>query len=312
MWRKVAGGVHVDVRIRKKADIRLTREPDENPHGALHRLLLEAVHGGQARVDALLALSQRTVFVAPWPAGIAGYRTLLNAEELTALPVFTDRRELEKAAHRYGWMLPHDSLGAVEIGAREAFHYVRFHSIAFVIVDIDAEHALEIGRDELAPLLSPAARRESSGPFAGTGRITSNLMRAVRAEDDSRRISSRPPTSPTRPPSTPPPEQLASSLRTSCPIDPIGTPFSEARLLALEPVLREFHEIEWACAGQSGGVRVLGLRIDPRVRHRLNEIADKVDDALADERCPIVLLDDPSDIRIARTTALVFYPWRRR
>jgi hypothetical protein len=277
-------------------------------------------------VDALLALNQRTVFVVPWPAGIEGYRTLLNAEELAALPIFTSRQELRTAAHRFGWMLPNGAPAEVEIGAREAFHYTQTHSLAFVIVDIASDHVLEIGREELAPLLSPAARRESSGPFAGTGRITSNLMRAVRSEDDSRRISSQPspppsaptrqssapPSPPTRQSSTPPPERLASNLRPSSAIDSIHAPLAEDRLQALEPILREYPEIEWACIGTSHGGQVLGLRIDPRIRHRLNEIAEKIEGALFDESCPIVLLDDPDDLRSARSNALVFYPWRRR
>ena len=303
------------VRITKKADLRLTQDSEESPHAALHRLLREAVHGGAARVDALLALSQRTVFTVPWPDGIEGYRTLLNTEGLEALPIFTDRNELRKASRQFGWMLPNGTFDEVEIGAREAFHYTQIRSFAFVIVDIAAEHALEIGREELTPLLSPAARRESSGPFAGAGRITSSLMRAVRA-DESRRISSQPPAPssslPPRPPSTPPPDQLANNLRPSCAIDSIDTPLSEERLAALEPILREYPEVEWACIGASHGERMLGLRVDPRIRHRLNEIADKIDHTLAQERCPVVLLDDPNHLRTARSNAFVFYPWRRR
>ncbi|MDQ3036509.1 MAG: SseB family protein, partial [Myxococcota bacterium] len=159
----------------------MTQDPHDRPNAALYRLLAEAVHGGQAKVDAMIALMQRTVFVVPWPAGADGYRTLVNSQGVAALPLFTDRDELETASRRYGWLAPDGSAPATEMGARQAFHYALTQSLAFVVVDIAADHCVEIAREEFEPLLSPAARRDSSGPFAGAGRISSTLMRSVRS-----------------------------------------------------------------------------------------------------------------------------------
>ena len=158
----------------------MTGEIQDRQTAALYRLLAEGAQGGQAKVDALLALMQRTVFVVPWGAGAEGYRTLVNSQNVVALPVFTERDQLETAARRYGWLAADGSAPAVEVGARQALHYARSNQLAFVVVDIAADHALEVSREELEPLLTPAARRESSGPFAGAGRISSTLMRAVK------------------------------------------------------------------------------------------------------------------------------------
>ncbi|AKF03376.1 SseB family protein [Sandaracinus amylolyticus] len=325
--------------------------PHDRQTAALYRLLSEAAHGGQAKVDALLALMQRTLFVAPWPAGTEGYRTLVNSQGIAALPVFTEREQLEAAARRYGWLAADGSVPAIEIGARQAFHYARAQTLAFVVVDIAAEHGLEVAREELEPLLSPAARRESSGPFAGAGRISSTLMSKVRPHTQTPTPGSI--ESPIRA-ATPPPGSLPSARSATgsspgtiarpptpasgsspgtlrrpsgsllvAPTEP-GTvlasaklgapvaPIDEALLEALEPVLRAFPEVEWACLGTLDRDPVIGLRVDSRMRQRVEEIASHVATAASPATLPVVLLDDPQDMRAARADALVFYPWRRR
>lgn len=147
---------------------------------AFHRLLADAHHGGQAKVDVLVALVQRTVFVVPWPGGIEGYRSLVNSDGVAALPIFSLYEELEEAARRYGWLDADGSVPSFEIGARAALHYAIEQNLAYVVLDIAAEHVLEISREEFEPLLTPAARRDSSGPYAASGRISDSVMRAVR------------------------------------------------------------------------------------------------------------------------------------
>jgi hypothetical protein len=148
---------------------------------AFHRLLMDAASGGQAKVDALVALTQRTVFAVTWAADPnSGLRTLTNSAGHSALPLFTTVPLLQSAARRYGWV---DQGGAVfhrEVGAREALRHAVAHEVAFVIVDIDAPHELEIDRDEIGPLLTPLARRESTGPYAGVGRVSSDMIKAVK------------------------------------------------------------------------------------------------------------------------------------
>lgn len=325
----------------------MSDEIHDRQTAALYRLLAEAAtHGGQAKVDALLALIQRTVFVVPWGAGAEGYRTLVNSQGVAALPVFTERDQLEAAARRYGWLAADGSAPAVEVGARQALHYARAQSLAFVVVDIAADHALEVSREELEPLISPAARRESSGPFAGAGRISSTLMRAVRPNRSTTPIPGSL-EAPIRAP-TPPPGSLPAARPRSSPGEvpaatgsspgtvrrPSGalleeptaagtvlpstrvaapaSPVDEALLEALEPVLRAYPEIEWACIGTAASGQVIGLRVDPRVRQRVEEIAAHIASTAAPAPLPVVLLDDAQDMRAARSDALVFYPWRRR
>ena len=152
----------------------------DSKNAALHRLLADAQLGGQAKVDALIALSQRTLWVVAWPNPADGYRTLVNSTGMAALPVFTERAMLESAAQRFGWVGADGLVAANEVGARQALSFARERGLAFVVVDIVADHSLEIARQELEPLLTPAARRESQGAFSGAGRISSELMQSVR------------------------------------------------------------------------------------------------------------------------------------
>ncbi len=350
----------------------MSTDAHERQTAALYRLFQEAAAGGQAKVDALLALTQRTVFVVPWPAGVEGFRTLVNSTGTAALPVFTEREQPEQAARRYGWLSADGSAPAVEIGARQALHYARVQGLAFVVVDIAADHCLEIAQEEFEPLLSPAARRESSGPFSGAGRVTSSLMRAVR------KGSSTPPPGALESPIQPPPStasealtgarksstsnakpsaltsqssktsqtsQASTALKENVTASRVGAPRpralssqqidtpptvrgtlvagarlsalphepDEALLENLEALLRAFPEIEWACLGNHPpqGI-VLGLRVDPRMRTRVEEIAGRVATLAQPSTLAVVLLDEPAQIRAARTEALVFYPWRRR
>ena len=149
----------------------------ERQNEAMIRLLADAAQGGQAKVDALVALSQRTLWLVPWGEGIEGYRTLINSTGLAALPVFTSVRELEEACQRFGWLDPSGQSPHAEVGARQSFTYARTNNLGFVVVDIAGEHSLEIAQEELAPLLTN--RQQLQGPFAAAGRVGSDLIAAV-------------------------------------------------------------------------------------------------------------------------------------
>src|SRR5687767_13823950 len=95
---------------------------------AFRRLLADAATGGQSKVDALVALSQRVVWVATWP-GSDGFRTLTNSSGSAALPIFTHPTLLDAAARRYGWMNPDGSLPSREAAAREAFTHAIAHNV---------------------------------------------------------------------------------------------------------------------------------------------------------------------------------------
>ncbi len=300
---------------------------------AFRRLLREGTAGGQAKVDALIALMQRTVYVVPWGGGVDGFRTLVNSDGVAALPIFTDLAELSTAATRYGWLGEDGKPAHTEVGARQALHYARTQNVAFVVVDIAAEHGLEVSREEIEPLLTPAARRESSGPFAGAGRISSTLMRAVRSTSATPApgsIAAASPSSsgairaPTPPPGSMPDASRSSiaharpaAITTDAAIVPstrlaaLAAPASDELLDALDAVLREYPEVEWASLGQLSSGMAIGVRIDGKMRARLPEIASRLSDAVGTS-VPIVTLDVAADVRAARVDALAFYPWRRK
>lgn len=150
-----------------KTDIGGKRETTlpELQKNAIKRLLLDANTRPSAKTDAVVALLHQMVFVVPWPNGTPGFRTLVNADGVAALPIFTDTTELENACHRYGWANANNKCSSQEIGAREAFGYALTQKLAFVVVDITANHGIEFVQDDFVPILA-APRKHSTGPFS--------------------------------------------------------------------------------------------------------------------------------------------------
>ncbi len=309
---------------------------------AFRRLLDDAHQGGQAKVDALVALAQRTVFVVPWPGGIEGWRTLVNRDGVAALPLFTDAATLEEAARRYGWLDARAEAPRAEVGARAALNYAVRESLAFVVIDIASPHALEVSRKEFEPLLTPAARRDSSGPYAGAGRISSSLIRAVRptppplhATDAVSMHPTPPPGSLSAPrvPEVQPPKDVGFTVSTgfndsakaatfgggtSVTLSGLPSPPTAALLDALTAVLRGFPEVEWACMAQASrgptkSVPTVALRVDDGFRQRVNEIIADVRGAAEANGASVdvLLLDDKALTRSARAQGYAFYPWRK-
>lgn len=295
---------------------------------AFRRLLADAHRGGQSKVDALLALAQRTVFVVPWPSGIEGWRTLVNRDGVAALPIFTDAAELEEASRRFGWLDARGEAPRAEVGARAAFNYAVRENLSYVVVDIAAQHALELTREEYEPLLTSAARRDSAGPYAGAGKLSSSLIRAVRPTPPPGSLQAASASEIPPPPSTPGftvstgfnPSASAATFGggASVSLSPLTSEPPDELLDALAGVLRGYPEVEWACLvnasrGPSAPVPAVGLRIDGSFRQRVNEIVGEVRRA-ADARgagLDVLLLDDASLMRTARGQGLVFYPWRK-
>lgn len=309
---------------------------------AFHRLLSDAHQGGQAKVDALVALVQRTVLVVPWPGAIEGYRTLVNSEGAAALPIFSERGQLEEAARRFRWLDARGHAPRAEIGARAALNYALEEHLTYVVVDVAADHAIELSRTDYEPLLSPAARRDSSGPYAGAGKISSPLIGAVRATPAPGSVSA---VKPTPPPGQVRAPELTDAARTAprhteegftvstgfAPAahatfgggtsvslaPPAGQP-PDGLFDALTAVLRGYPEVEWAAffwasRGPSAAAPTVGIRVDSGFRQRVNDIvadlrrsADGLGAAL-----DVLLLDDAELMRAARGHGVVFYPWRK-
>lgn len=146
---------------------------------AFRRLLAETAVDAQARVDALLALTQRQVWVVDWP-GSAGARTLTNEHRESALPVFTAKDVLEDAAQRLGWTAPGTDLPVRKLPARDALRHALAKGVHFLVIDLGAPHTMEFTSAEIEPLLSVSTAALGSGPYLGDRDSEASLWTAVR------------------------------------------------------------------------------------------------------------------------------------
>lgn len=306
---------------------------------AFRRLLSEAASGGQTKVDALVALTQRTVIVPTWTPYGDDFRPLLSSDGQNALPLFTSMDQLEEAARRFGWMQPDGSVAHQEVGSRAAFRHALANRLQFIVLDITAAHALEIAREEIEPLLDSRSHSDSAGAFAAVGRISDQMLKAVRPSS----IPAAPPVDaipvPTAMPSsavmapisspTPPsstelmaphtPAPISSDASVPLEIIELTAEPNEAVLDSITAVLRGFPEVEWAAfamarRGQAAPSPVIGLRIDANYRARVVEIFDTVQRAGAKVGldAQVLLLDEKKLVQSVRAHSIVFFPWRRR
>jgi hypothetical protein len=124
---------------------------------AFRRVLAAANAGEQARVDALVTLVERSVFVATWPGPNQAARTLTNSHGESALPLFTGLDVLDVTASRFGWRHPDGSLQFLELAARDALLHGLARHVHFVVVDMGCDHSVEFAREEVEPLLAAAS-----------------------------------------------------------------------------------------------------------------------------------------------------------
>ena len=318
---------------------------------AFQRLLALAAEGGQAKVDALVALSQRTVFVPTWVPGDEAFRTIFSSSGVAALPIYTSQAELEEMSRRFGWATPDGRTPFREVGARGTFSHATAQNL-LIIVNMGSDASIEIDQDEIRPLLTPAAKRESQGPFAATGRVSVSIAEAVnRRTPPPPRPGSSPgtvaaPTAPAIPdhqipgarPSLAqdPPSQLMKlpqdppSAMTRMPtqdeinaaagveITSLATQPSDELLDALEAVLRGYPEVEWACLASvarhpTPAVPAVGLRVDASFRSRIAEITAglKTAGSTAGATLDVLLLDQRLHSHRARAVGKPFFPWRK-
>lgn len=286
---------------------------------ALFRLLAEAREGGQARVDALLALSQRTLFVPTWIPDDDAFRTVVNSSGVGALPVFATAASAQEISKRFGWSTPDGRTPFREVGARAALGHALAQNL-LVLVEMGTDHALEIDVEEIRPLIHPSNRRDPSGAFSVSGKTTSAVTEAVAARD-ARRASSRPPPSGSRISSSanliPATAKVPTSVNAWV-VAPLALHPTDDLLDALSDVVRNYPEVEWAClamvAKDGGPARPASLmRVDASFRARVAEIVDamtRVSEQL-NAGLEILLADDPTVMKAARHLGKPYYPWRK-
>jgi hypothetical protein len=250
---------------------------------AIRRLLADAAQGGQAKVDALVALSQRTVWIATWPGAGEGFRTLMNSSGSAALPIFTDETALDEAARRFGWMNPDGTLPSREVGTREAFRHAIAHNLQFVVVDIGSPHSLELERSEVEPFLTRRSRGDS-GPYAGTGRLSSELIMAVRATPPPGTIPAVRGTPPRgmekpNPRFTPPPDSIPAVTRSPKPT-PTGPMTLPQRGPVSAPVVAEPSTGTMRSVSATFGGGASGVKITPLAHAPPDALLDALSDVL--------------------------------
>lgn len=362
----------------------------DGPTAAFRRLLKDVASDERARVDALVVLAQRTVYVATWPTDPdSGIRTLRSSSGDTAMPIFSSQQALQDAAQRYGWLNPDGSLSFRELGAREALRRAIARGVQFVVIDIGLDHSVEFARSEVEPLIS-GGRKDSTGPFAVSNKVSTALMDAVRktsrppppdtADVSSERAKGKAPDAaalkpagvpktddalrpgakrsatpfpPERYASAPPPRPAASNApgphaaqasnvqgtpasrkRSMTPdparltgplVDPSGMTFraplplpSDDSLDQIADALRRFPEVEWAAVvtaiKDTRGQLMIVLRVDPAYRTRLADLNRRARLAAEDAGVPmgVTVIDDVLQMKSARSTGLVFFPWKKK
>jgi len=290
------------------------------------------------------------VWAATWPTDPATLRTLTNSNGVTALAVFSDEKELEEAAIRYAWLGVDGRVPSKHLHISEVVRFAKQNRAQLVVVDIAADHALELdeGEMELVSAL-PSARPPS---YQGMAPVTSS--RPPSYQSIAPVHSSRPPVGSVAPsrapsqqkldsvPSTRAPSQSALKPSSVFPEDPnkpstvtatfgstTGTtntvsspaavPHVDALYDALSHVLRDYPEVEWGCIldharGEAESGPCVALRIDPSFRKNVNEISVKLREATIShgQAHDIVVLDAVDQIKHARQVGKPFYPWRKK
>lgn len=95
----------------------------------------------------------------------------------------------------------------------------------------------------------------------------------------------------------------------------LEVPIEDAALDGMADALRKYPEVEWACAVSDGSaLPAVALRIDPAFTARASEIESALIDAAHSRgtALSVLLLNDPQQLRDARTHGNAFFPWRKR
>src|SRR5688572_23743207 len=143
------------------------------------------------RATAVTALRGAEMWAATWPTDPATLRTLTNSNGITALAVFTDERQLEDAALRYAWLGVDGRVPSKKLHISEAIRFARQNRAQLVVVDIAADHALELDEGEMELVSAPPSGRPPSYTGMTTVRTQSNRPPPP-APDEVERVSTRP------------------------------------------------------------------------------------------------------------------------
>jgi hypothetical protein len=294
---------------------------------ALKAALAAAARDPNLRARAVAALRGAALWAATWPTDPTYLRTLTNSDGVTALPLFSEERELHDASQRYAWLNVEGQAPRRTIALWEAMRAAKQQKAQLLVIDIGTEHALELDEGDMELLSAPP----SSKPPQRTQKLRSTPPPADATAVP--RASARPTSSegpgsgtysPLRPRTvTPNPDAHTVSATfgatPTATMQALETPPSEELLDELEEVLREFPEVEWACLVT--GARAdhkqsesVALRIEPAFRKNLDEIAQRLREVGSHRHATydVLVLDTPEQMKQARQIGTPFYPWRKK
>lgn len=274
------------------------------------------------------ALRGSQLYAATWPTDPTELRTLQNSSGVRALALFTDETQLEQAALRYGWLGVDGSVPTRRLHIGDAIRFARAKSVALVVIDIAADHAFELDDGELELVSAPPSTRPSSQ--AGLAPVLSS-MRPANDGTEVKRASARPPpfdvgTSNHASSSGLQPTAVnvdATNHAVSATFSAAGTATMtalpayppDALVNELTQVLRSHIEVEWACfVGEAERTDALSiaLRIQPAFVQQLGTISAQLRQAAQPQRCEVLVLETPEQMKRAHAVGLPFYPWRKR
>jgi hypothetical protein len=299
---------------------------------ALKQALVAALRDPAQRARAVLALRGAELWAATWPNDPTFLRTLTSSDRVTALPLFSDERELDEASVRYGWLGVDGKVERRLVHISEAVRAARQLRAQLLVLDIASEHALELDEGDMELLsAAPSARPASSGnmqkvrstvPPADEGsevkRATGRPAPDQASPSSSGHYSALRPTSVTE-------NKVEHGVSATFGANPTATMLaleaapSEEMLDDLSALLRNYPEVEWACLvtaarADHGQTPSAALRIEPAFRKNLVEIGDKIRETSAQHggRYDVLMLDTPEQMKQARHIGLPFYPWRKK
>ncbi len=299
---------------------------------ALQQALLAAARDGSERARAVRALRGAEVFAATWPTDPSSLRTLLNSSGVRALALFTDKRHLDEAGLRFGWLGVDGQVPSTRLHISEAIRFARQQQVALVIVDIACDHSLELDQGEMELVAAAPSTRPPS--YRGVDPVVATSLHG-RSASEVRRVSTHPPAQgegaeAAQPASLLRPSEVqvdrahhavsaTFSVASTATMAALPAVPSEELVDALTQVLRDYCEVEWAClVGEAERVRQgtlgIALRIDPAFRRQLAQISQAVRQVAAEHGigCDVLVLDTPEQMKRARAIGLPFYPWRKR
>jgi hypothetical protein len=301
---------------------------------AIQQVLMAASVDPTERARAVGALRGSEVYATTWPTDPSALRSLLSSSGVRALTLFTDERQLDEAAGRYGWRGVDGHVPKRRMHISEAIGIARQQQVELVIIDLASQHALELDQGDMELLASAPSSRAPS--YQGIAPVVSTPQHDA---SEVKRASTRPPVSVVSGEREHEPAAGSSALSpSSVNVDPahqaVSATFSIAATVtmtglasvppdelaeALTLVLRDYPEVEWACFvgdADRAGERLLSvaMRIDRAFRRHLAELAEQLRRASAEHgfACEVLVLDTLEQMKLARSIGLPFYPWRKR